>query len=105
MKRVAQIQAKRQKRFYEKRMAGRKALEKKRDRMEIKKSINLVAPALAHKEATQENVKAAISVAERAKQIAARDRTRRRPVSDAAAASAGAGAGAGAGASGDVDMS
>jgi large subunit ribosomal protein L24e len=56
MKRVESIQKAREQRFFEHRMQDAKAEKKKQARVEIEKSIELLAPAVANREEVMRNV-------------------------------------------------
>lgn len=56
MKRVEQIQQSREQRFFQNRMDDSKAEKKKQARVEIEKSIELLAPAVANREEVMRNV-------------------------------------------------
>ena len=56
IKRVEQIQQTRDVRFFENRMQDSKAEKKKQARVEIEKSIELLAPAVANREEVMRNV-------------------------------------------------
>lgn len=56
MKRVEKIQENREARFFENRMKDAKAEKKEQARVEIEKSIELLAPAVANREEVMRNV-------------------------------------------------
>lgn len=56
MKRVETIQKAREQRFFDNRMQDAKAEKKKQARVEIEKSIELLAPAVANREEVMRNV-------------------------------------------------
>ena len=56
MKRVEKIQSEREKRLFDNRMQDAKAEKKKQARVEIEKSIELLAPAVAKREEVMRNV-------------------------------------------------
>lgn len=56
MKRVDEIRQEREKRFFDNRMQDAKAEKKKQARVEIEKSIELLAPAVATREEVMRNV-------------------------------------------------
>lgn len=56
IKRVEEIQQNRDSRFFENRMQDAKAEKKKQARVEIEKSIELLAPAVANREEVMRNV-------------------------------------------------
>ena len=56
MKRVETIKAAREERFFDNRMQDAKAEKKKQARVEIEKSIELLAPAVANREQVMRNV-------------------------------------------------
>lgn len=56
MKRVDEVRQEREKRFFENRMQDAKAEKKKQARVEIEKSIELLAPAVANREQVMRNV-------------------------------------------------
>ena len=56
MQRVDQVRQQREKRFFENRMQDAKAEKKKQARVEIEKSIELLAPAVANREDVMRNV-------------------------------------------------
>lgn len=56
MRRVEQIQQNREQRFFDNRMQDAKAEKKKQARVEIEKSIELLAPAVANREEVMRNV-------------------------------------------------
>jgi large subunit ribosomal protein L24e len=56
MKKVETIQKAREQRFFENRMQDAKAEKKKQARVEIEKSIELLAPAVANREEVMRNV-------------------------------------------------
>lgn len=56
MKRVQEIQQQREERFFENRMKDAKAEKKQQARVEIEKSIELLAPAVAQREQVMRNV-------------------------------------------------
>ena len=56
MKRVEQVRTKREQRFFDNRMKDAKAEKKKQARVEIEKSIELLAPAVATREEVMRNV-------------------------------------------------
>lgn len=72
MKRVTDIRTEREKRFYEQRMKGRKTAEKEAHKLEIAKSIDLVAPAVvrATKSKAELNAMATTKVAAKSKRAA-----------------------------------
>lgn len=69
MKRLQQIQRRREERFYKARMAPHKERKKRADRVEIEKNLSLVAPAMA-REKTVVNVKEALKLAQEARKKA-----------------------------------
>ena len=96
-------------------MKAAKSIKKAANKVEVAKNLALVAPVLAQREVTQENVKEALKVVKHAKAMASssssasssRRRTRSMSAASGGGAGGGAGAGAGAGASsadGDILM-
>ena len=66
MERVQQIKEAREKRFWEKRMAPNKAMEKERDLKEVNQGLDLIVSPLAQQEAQKMAKKAKARVAEKA---------------------------------------
>lgn len=56
MQKLSDIQSQRSERFFQNRMADAKIIQKKTARKEIEQSIELLAPAVAHRETVMRNV-------------------------------------------------
>eukprot|EP00543_Licmophora_paradoxa_P008212 CAMPEP_0202458376 /NCGR_PEP_ID=MMETSP1360-20130828/24502_1 /ASSEMBLY_ACC=CAM_ASM_000848 /TAXON_ID=515479 /ORGANISM="Licmophora paradoxa, Strain CCMP2313" /LENGTH=96 /DNA_ID=CAMNT_0049078887 /DNA_START=296 /DNA_END=586 /DNA_ORIENTATION=+ len=81
MKRVQEIKEKREERFFANRMKDAKVVKKAQARVEIEKSIELIAPAVANREEVMRNVidSAKARIAARKKMSAQRVRSDNNP--------------------------